>query len=872
MNKSLWSSLLITLSIAVLTAGLWAMLNQPGQEPPWPTRIQGFSFSPLRQNHNPEIGQYPTPEQIEADLVLLQGKVHAVRTYSVESSLAEIPRLARQYGLNVALGAWISPNVERNQREVEKAIALAKEYYRNVVRVIVGNESLLRQEITPEALGVLLAKTRAAIKQPVSTAEPWHIWLANPKLVEQVDFIAVHILPYWEGLPVDNAVDYVVQRYEELQKAYPGKPIVISEVGWPSKGPTRDGAQASRANEAKFLRRFLTVAQQKGYIYYVMEAFDQTWKLDSEGAAGAYWGVYDVQRQPKFTFTEPVVRIPHWRELAFISIGLAVLLLTLVFRDSSGLGVTGRGFLAFIVYGTATLAVWLVYDFSSQYLTFGTLIAGALLFFAMFGVIVVLLAEAHEWAEALWLRHWRRLPQPRSLPDAELPMVSIHVPAYNEPPDMMIETLNALAQLDYPHFEVLVIDNNTQDPAVWQPVEAHCATLGERFRFFHVAPLTGFKAGALNFALRHTAATAEVVAVIDSDYLVTPDWLRALVPHFTDPNIAIVQAPQDYRDGGENAFKAMCLAEYRGFFQIGMVTRNERNAIIQHGTMTMTRRRVLEEVGGWGEWCITEDAELGLRIFERGYAATYTPQGYGRGLMPDTFIDFKKQRFRWAYGAVLIMRQHLWPLFGLAPSRLTLGQRYHFIAGWLPWLADGFNLIFNLGALAYSAAMILYPRQVQAPMAIFAIFPLMLFLFKVFKMFFLYRGRVAATLRQSLAASLAGLALSHTIALAMLTGFVTRGIGFFRTPKMATANSVLKAIADAREETLMLIALLLAIGGISLHQDTRILEVQVWILMLGVQCIPYLAALVVSFISALPRLPARLIGTMGELKGLPDYP
>ena len=125
---------------------------------------------------------------------------------------------------------------------------------------------------------------------------------------------------------------------------------------------------------------------------------------------------------------------------------------------------------------------------------------------------------------------------------------------------------------------------------MWRPVEQHCAQLGARFRFFHVDPLPGFKAGALNFALAHTAPDAEIVAVIDSDYQVEPHWLRDLVPGFAEPKVAIVQAPQDYRDGGESAFKAMCYAEYHGFFHIGMITRNERNAIIQHGTMTLVRR------------------------------------------------------------------------------------------------------------------------------------------------------------------------------------------------------------------------------------------------------------------------------------------
>ena len=192
----------------------------------------------------------------------------------------------------------------------------------------------------------------------------------------------------------------------------------------------------------------------------------------------------------------------------------------------------------------------------------------------------------------------------------------MHVPVYNEPPEMVIETLDALARLDYPNFEVLVIDNNTRDEAVWRPVEAHCAQLGARFRFFHVDPLAGFKAGALNFALEQTAPDAEIIAVIDSDYMVGPTgcatWCR---PSPTRASRSC-RRRRTTATTSENAFKAMCYAEYRGFFDIGMITRNERNAIIQHGTMTLVRRRVLRGVGGWAEWCITEDTELGLRMFE----------------------------------------------------------------------------------------------------------------------------------------------------------------------------------------------------------------------------------------------------------------
>ncbi len=863
MNRA---SLFVTLLMGALSVLLWWLVNRPGIEPPWPAQVDGFSFSPMRGEQNPESDEYPGIASIDEDLALLAGDVHAVRTYTVKSTMGEVPRLAAAHGLNVALGAWISDQSVDNAVEMERLTQVFLENHRRIVRVIVGNEAILREDRDVDEMIAYLRQAKQQIWAPVSTAEPWHIWLKHPRLVHEVDFIAVHMLPYWEGIPVDDAVAHVLERYRELQQAYPDKPIVITEVGWPSNGRTRLGAIASPANQARFLRRFLAAAEREDIVYYLMEAFDQPWKRQIEGEVGSHWGVFDEAREPKFAFTSPVVPVPQWSALAAVSIGLAVLLLAVLFRDSRGLSSGGRGFLALIAYTIATFVVWLLYDFTQQYMTplmFGVAIALCL---AAVGVAVVLLAEAHEWAEALWLKQWRRSPRPEAAADECLPKVSIHVPAYNEPPAMLRQTLDALARLDYPDFEVVVIDNNTKDPAVWKPIEAHCAWLGERFRFFHVDPLSGFKAGALNFALARTDPKAEVVAVIDSDYLVEPNWLRELVPLLDDPQMAIVQAPQDYRDGDESMFKAMCQAEYRGFFKIGMVTRNERNAIIQHGTMTMVKRSVLDEVGGWGEWCITEDAELGLRIFERGYAATYVPHSYGRGLMPDNFLDFKKQRFRWAYGAVLILREHLGQLFGLRKSKLTWGQRYHFIAGWLPWLADGFNLAFNVAAVMWTVGMVLFPEHLAPPHLIFAALPLALFVFKILKLFFLYQLRVQAGLRQSLAAGLAGLALSHVIARAMLTGFITRSIGFFRTPKQAASHGFWRALADAREELVFLVALTLGAYAVLMRIDGELLDVRVWSLMLLVQGVPYAAAVLVSLLSAMPRLPGRLIGRMGELK------
>ncbi|KAF1310473.1 beta-(1-3)-glucosyl transferase [Pseudomonas sp. SG-MS2] len=844
-------NLVIVLAIAALFTGFWALINRPVSAPAWPEQISGFSYSPFRLGESPQKGQYPSDAEMRQDLEQMNKLTDSIRIYTVEGTQADIPQLAEELGLRVTLGIWISPDLERNEREIATAIELANTS-RSVVRVVVGNEALFREEVTPEALIQYLDRVRAAVKVPVTTSEQWHIWKEHPELAKHVDLIAAHILPYWEFVPMKDSVEFVLDRARELKQQFPRKPLLLSEVGWPSNGRMRGGADATQADQAIYLRTLVNTLNRRGYNYFVIEAYDQPWKASDEGSVGAYWGVFNAERQQKFNFEGPVVAIPQWRALAVASVVLAMLALTVLLIDGSALRQRGRTFLTFITFLCGSVLVWIGYDYSQQYSTWFSLTVGVLLALGALGVFIVLLTEAHELAEAVWIHKRRREFLPVQGDSAYRPKVSVHVPCYNEPPEMVKQTLDALAALDYPDYEVLVIDNNTKDPAVWEPLKAHCEKLGERFKFFHVAPLAGFKGGALNYLLPHTAKDAEVIAVIDSDYCVDRNWLKHMVPHFADPKIAVVQSPQDYRDQHESAFKKLCYSEYKGFFHIGMVTRNDRDAIIQHGTMTMTRRSVLEELG-WAEWCICEDAELGLRVFEKGLSAAYAHNSYGKGLMPDTFIDFKKQRFRWAYGAIQIIKHHAAALLRGKGSELTRGQRYHFLAGWLPWVADGMNIFFTVGALLWSAAMIIVPHRVDPPLMIFAIPPLALFFFKVAKIIFLYRRAVGVNLKDAFAAALAGLALSHTIAKAVLYGFFTSSMPFFRTPKNADSHGLLVAIAEAREELFIMLLLWGAAAGIYLVQGLPSSDMRFWVAMLLVQSLPYLAALVMALLSSLPK-------------------
>ncbi len=473
------SGFLVAAVFAGLTFGLWAYMNRPTSEPPWPAHIQGVAFSPYAADQNP-FGSKDVPpvEQIDSDLRLLQDKTYAIRTYSTLGSLGRIPELAAKYNISVALGVQLSRNQSENEQEMRNGIALAREH-RNVVAGTGRQRGAVARRPVGRGTGAP-AGPRPRGDPPAGRLRRHLGDLAQESRQSSahVDFIAVHLFPYWEGVDVEQAVDFCFRELKAVQDAYPKKPVIIGEIGWPSEGRIRAAAVASVSNEALFLRSFLARAEQQGQRYYIMEAFDQPWKARDEGAVGSYWGIYDVNRRPKFEFTAPIVRIPEWHMLAAISVALALLMLGVFYIHSGSLHTLGRTLLATVVYGSATVTVWVVYDYTQQYLTPTSVVVGSLLILGMLGVVAVLFAEAHEWAEAHWAGAHLRLLDPTRRGGGATRKVSVHVPAYNEPPDMLIGTLEALARLDYPNFEVLVIDNNTRDEAIWRPVEAHCAAAG----------------------------------------------------------------------------------------------------------------------------------------------------------------------------------------------------------------------------------------------------------------------------------------------------------------------------------------------------------------------------------------------------------
>lgn len=473
--------------------------------------------------------------------------------------------------------------------------------------------------------------------------------------------------------------------------------------------------------------------------------------------------------------------------------------------------ICGSLFFASLLVAFATYGAYLV---RATFLLGGEpigMVLGGVLLVLELVAMVLLVTSAFEMVDALAAEEPRLGETPA--PD-DWPMVCLQVPTYNEPPDLVIETIRSLVALDYPALRVQVIDNNTTDDALWRPLAEECERLSTPERpvdFVHLPSWPGYKAGALNWGLAHIDPEVQVIGIVDADYVVDQRWLRATVPQFNDPRVAFVQTPQDYRAWEGSAFYRACYAGFALFFKLGMISRSRRNSIIFAGTMGLVRREALEAVGGWDERIITEDAEVSLRMLERGWRSVYVPTAYGRGIMPLTYEGLRKQRFRWAFGGIQILRKH-WRL--LVPwnrrSGLTMAQRYDHLMGGLWWFNDALTLAFSLFVFAAAVgALVGRPFVVQRLSGAGIILPLAFIALNIVRYTWATRAATGAGVGLSLGALRVNMSLSWVIALACLRGLTQeRGI-FLRTPKFAGAPAIREIRLVWAETTLAVVSAVL---------------------------------------------------------------
>jgi cellulose synthase/poly-beta-1,6-N-acetylglucosamine synthase-like glycosyltransferase len=439
----------------------------------------------------------------------------------------------------------------------------------------------------------------------------------------------------------------------------------------------------------------------------------------------------------------------------------------------------------FVVY----LGFVLDWTFSSGLGPAGT--AGGLLLW-LFEVFAAVLACAYLWeiCDALGSEQWRRritrATATAPVPAAELPFVSLHVPAHNEPPDMVIDTLRSLSRLDYPAFEIIVIDDNTDDPELWHPVRDWCDRHGVKFA--HLEDWPGYKSGALNYALAElTDDRAEIIGVVDSDYQLEPGFLRRCAPLFAEPWVGFTQAPQDYRDWQGAPYYRRLYYSYKYFFAVSQPSRNERDGAIFAGTMGLIRRVALEQLGGWDEWCITEDAELSLRLLRAGWSGLHVDESWGLGIMPLTFEALKVQRYRWCFGGIQILRMHVRSMLPgrmTKENRLSGGQRWSYLTGAIQWYGDLLGLIFLAFLLAGAANLATGGGELFRKLTVFLVATVpVLVLLGLFRAVALLRRGTGASWRDALGAFFIWQSTSVVVARASVLALFAKKAAFLRTPK-----------------------------------------------------------------------------------------
>jgi exo-beta-1,3-glucanase (GH17 family) len=319
---------------ALATVGLWALLGRAVDLPPAPEpKLHCVSYTPFRGDQTPYDPSLVIPRwQIEEDLRQLQPITNCVRIYAVDQGLDQVVPIAEQLGMQVLLGIWISSEPAKFEPQIVRTIELANAHRATVKAIIVGNEVLLRGEQSGETLAALVNHVKQATGLPTTYADVWGFWQkAPPVLAESVDFLTIHILPYWEDdpAPSTDAVVHLEYVMGEMQRQFPGRRLMIGETGWPSAGRAREDAVPSIVDQARYLRDFLVYAKAHELDYNFIEAYDQPWKRHQEGAVGGYWGLFDAARQAKFDWFTPVSNHPNWPMLAGLSVLIGLIALAL---------------------------------------------------------------------------------------------------------------------------------------------------------------------------------------------------------------------------------------------------------------------------------------------------------------------------------------------------------------------------------------------------------------------------------------------------------------------------------------------------------------------------------------------------------------
>ena len=260
-------------------------------------KMHGICFSPYEGNQQP--GTPFTEAQVRRKLELLKPHTTWVRIFSCTDGNDLIPQLAHEYGFKTMVGAWLGEEKDKNEEEMTRLVELAQAGFVDVAAV--GNEVLYREEMDEAELIACIDRVRTALPNvPVGYVDAYYEFSDRPALAEACDVILANCYPYWEGCHMDYSLLYMKQMYYQVKQAQPDKKIIITETGWPSEGEALGAAEPSYENALKYFINAQTWARKEDIDMFYFAAFDEAWKVGTEGSVGAFWGLWDKDEKRKF--------------------------------------------------------------------------------------------------------------------------------------------------------------------------------------------------------------------------------------------------------------------------------------------------------------------------------------------------------------------------------------------------------------------------------------------------------------------------------------------------------------------------------------------------------------------------------------------
>ncbi len=730
--------------------------------------IQSFNCISYDPNYkvafDPKSPQQINSENIRKDLSFLAQYTNCIRIYTSRFGHEEVPKIAAEFGLEVVAGAWITDKDNYdNQSEVDTLIRLTNENS-NIKRVIVGNE-VIELELTStkkliEWIELVKAKTNAKVSTSIISSSFQYRFERIKEVFDTIDFVAIHILPYWHNIPGNKYVDWSVEQYRIVKEKIGNKPIFAAEIGYPSRGQAnRFGDEMSRLLQGSSLRRTIEIFEKENVDYNVIGAFDQPWqRFEFGGIANVFYGIFTIYRHEKFPLAGPIPffdipQVTLWFHVIF------VLTSFLFFRQK--LNLTGQ------IYGVAGVHfIYISFNFildyfltSYPYLSFGQV------FFAI-NLFVFLVLSLFHLMEFLF-RFFRKIAFQSSVrierKDFNVPIVLI--PFTDEPIEILSRSVCSLISQDKKDFKAYLIANNTNRKDL-DEVQSLIFE-DDRFEFVHYPEVDGFKAGALNKAIREISIPYDCIFFLDCDYQVKPNWISHGLEKLCSTS-DIIFYPQAYEKNNERIISKLISNEYSGYSKFSLPLRSKFNIGILHGAMLVVSREVFFKLNLLNERSITEDADFGIKAITNGHTIHYVEDNFGYGVFPANFKAYLNQRERWVIGACKVMQHRF--LGVLNSNHLSVSRKIYLIFNWLPWVATLPYLIFVFYQLYYYDR-ILFRYHYMDGVYYFMPFPF-LFIYMFTTHTLIKRYTLNISIREAILSCFSSLCLLRTISISIMKGFI----------------------------------------------------------------------------------------------------